>query len=184
MTITNFFTRASIHNIDKFDQYALFFPLITYIIASLLLLFHQDIPFLLLPSCLIVTTYIFWRFIFENRKLSSCLFNMLLIIVIFSICSLSAHFLFDLSWDGQTYHQTAILQLHDGWNPYYATLSNTVQHSIWANHYPKASWIMAATILNFTNSIEASKCINLYFIVVSFLVSLTTFDRLKIFDRK
>lgn len=86
---------------------------------------------------------------------------------------------YDLSWDGQTYHQEAIIQLHNGWNPFFQTLPKDVPYSIWTEHYPKAGEILAASLYIVTGNIESGKAFNLLFIVASFLIALSLLLSLK-----
>lgn len=70
-------------------------------------------------------------------------------------------FLPDGSWDGLAYHQTGVLHLASGWNPlredaalYAATAP------LYLNHYPKAPWMPAASVLLVTGHVEAGKLFN------------------------
>jgi hypothetical protein len=82
---------------------------------------------------------------------------------------------FDISYDGQAYHQEAIFKLQQGWNSVYQQLSNseTAGLSRWLNHYPKASWIWSASLLLVTGNIEQAKPFTLWlmFLVFSFVWS-------------
>lgn len=83
----------------------------------------------------------------------------------------------DYSWDGNSYHKSAIGLLADGWNPVRQDV-NTFNASdqnpftligkegtdrskdvLWLNHYPKGSWIFAANMYKITGSIEAGKAL-------------------------
>ena len=45
--------------------------------------------------------------------------NVLIFVLLVAFSLLIATFTFDYSWDGCSYHQDIILQLREGWNPYY-----------------------------------------------------------------
>jgi hypothetical protein len=78
-----------------------------------------------------------------------------------------------LSYDGQSYHQEAIIHLAEGWNPVYdKELALPTGQSIWINHYAKAAEIAAASIYKATGLLEHSKVINLLAIAASALLSL------------
>jgi hypothetical protein len=70
---------------------------------------------------------------------------------------------FDVSWDGQVYHQQAVLALAEGWNPLRdPPLPVELRaDNIWINHYPKAAWIAQAILLRATGSLEATKGLQL-----------------------
>jgi hypothetical protein len=87
---------------------------------------------------------------------------------------------YDLSYDGQAYHQETIIHLVDGWNPVYdKELALPTGQSIWINHYAKAAEIAAAAIYKATGLLEPSKVINLLPLVASGLLSLAALLRLK-----
>ena len=68
--------------------------------------------------------------------------------------------LHDFSWDGQAYHQEAILQLASGWNPWRGDLTpaQTAQ-AVWINGYPKATWIVETMAFQAILRLEAAKAV-------------------------
>jgi hypothetical protein len=76
------------------------------------------------------------------------------------VCSfaLAATF-FDLTWDGQWYHQTAVYKMSQGWNPLSDPVHDFGRHTwnLWVLHYAKGPWYLALTIYNTTGSIELAK---------------------------
>jgi hypothetical protein len=69
----------------------------------------------------------------------------------------------DLSWDGQVYHQEAVLALAEGWNPLHDP-PRPVQRrpdDLWLNHYPKGAWIAQAALFAATGHLESAKGIQL-----------------------
>ncbi|MCS7463265.1 hypothetical protein N0M98_24380 [Paenibacillus doosanensis] len=100
--------------------------------------------------------------------------------VFFAACFFLSGVFYDLSYDGQAYHQETILHLADGWNPVYdEPLNVPTGHSIWMNHYARASELAAAVLFKATGLIEHSKAINLLAIAASFLLSLAALLTLK-----
>jgi len=70
---------------------------------------------------------------------------------------LSAAF-FDLSWDGLWYHQTAVYQMANGWNPLRDPLHlfrPTVQDSL--RHYAKGPWYVSLALFKTIPNIEWAK---------------------------
>lgn len=103
-------------------------------------------------------------------------YSILIIIISCVLCS----FLWDNSYDGNTYHQATLLYLADGWNPIYETCP---AENIWSHHYAKALEVISAQILVFINStrlcsplaaIEASKAVNLL-LFLSTILFITSF---------
>ena len=74
---------------------------------------------------------------------------------------------YDRSFDGQAYHQEAIIQLAAGWNPYYDTLADSVAHKIWLTHYAKGPWLQAGAFYELTSSLESGKAVNILLMFAS-----------------
>jgi hypothetical protein len=80
-----------------------------------------------------------------------------------------ATFFYDVSFDGQLYHQDAILRLVRGWNPLLETGPSWYRKV--SEHYPKAGWIIAASLQCVTGNIETGKALNILLVVASFFVA-------------
>ena len=91
---------------------------------------------------------------------------------------------FDLTIDGNSYHKTAVGFLKNGWNPLYENSEDFQKHNgdvikfgskekikLWVNHYPKASWIIAANYYSYTNNIESGKCLSFILIICSGIIA-------------
>jgi len=86
---------------------------------------------------------------------------------------------FDVSFDGQWYHQDAIMFLSDGWNPVWdhALVDSLVsgEKACWVNSYPKASWVFQSGIFQLSGNVELGKSLHLIslfsfaFLLFSFL---------------
>jgi hypothetical protein len=69
---------------------------------------------------------------------------------------------FDLSWDGQWYHQTAIYAIARGWNPPADPAREFFPHlQLWVRHYAKGPWYVAAALYAMAGHIEWGKCTTL-----------------------
>ncbi|MGG1252641.1 hypothetical protein ABE205_07170 [Brevibacillus agri] len=94
---------------------------------------------------------------------------------------------FDLSFDGQTYHQEAIILLKNGWNPVHDApvlkpLAKPIEEMdskeilsafhLWINHYAKGPWMLDAVMYKVTDQIEVGKIFNLLLMAASFFFSL------------
>lgn len=82
------------------------------------------------------------------------------IVTVFSV-AISAWF-FDLSWDGQWYHQLAIYHLERDWNPLAEPMrAFTPPHTeLWIRHYAKMPWYVAAGVFKTLGNMESGKCVN------------------------
>ncbi len=79
---------------------------------------------------------------------------------------------YDMSFDGQAYHQEAIIQLARGWNPVYMKLDGQATANLerWLNHYPKGLWLIATSIYKVTGNLESGKFLSIVapFIAIAF----------------
>ncbi len=102
---------------------------------------------------------------------------------------------FDITCDGNSYHKTAIAFIKNGWNPLYEDsrsfqeknknvipIAEDTNIDLWIEHYPKATWILAATIYNMTGNIESGKCITFIFSLMLWIISYYCLR--KIIDKK
>ena len=89
---------------------------------------------------------------------------------------------FGLSYDGQAYHQEAVILLKHGWNPFFTTLVDEATANLerWLNHYPKGNWIIAASIYKLTNNIECGKALSIFSCFIGFSFVLLGCYKLKI----
>ncbi|MFM7596187.1 MAG: hypothetical protein ACKO4Y_08425, partial [Flavobacteriales bacterium] len=89
--------------------------------------------------------------------------------LIISISILIAIQFYDCSFDGQWYHQDAIMFLHDGWNPIWdSAISNDMVSGLnanYVNHYPKGPWVIQSVIYLLTSNIEAGKSLHLIYLL-------------------
>ncbi|MBD2864292.1 hypothetical protein [Paenibacillus oceani] len=107
-----------------------------------------------------------------DRPIPLFLSSLAAAVIPFAVSFAVAGAFFDLSYDGQAYHQEAIIHLANGWNPVYdAPLDLPTAHEKWINHYAKAAEIAAAAFYKATGLIEHGKLINLLLIFASFLLA-------------
>lgn len=105
-------------------------------------------------------------------------------IIIFS--TLVEMFIYDVSYDGNAYHQPIIFALANGWNPIYEHHNPIVADSwnmnIWIDHYCKGAETIAAAFYSVTGNIESGKALNLI-LPVSLSLLLFFFFREHFFER-
>ncbi len=148
-----------------------------FILSELFLLLNIGlISFIIIPLSFIISLIPFANFIDKIRSnYYSILYTALILFGIYLISILLSLGFFDTSWDGQDYHQAAIIKLKEGWNPLYENidkqLSTDNRVNIWVNHYPIASWIFGANLFKFTGNIEIGKMYNFLFMFASFFLT-------------
>ena len=111
-------------------------------------------------------------------------------VIAFFLFALLSSRIYDISWDGQTYHAEAIAQLANGWNPFFEAPRGgpAFSHSgVYASPFylifsSKGAWICAAALYKFSGSFESGKAFHLMLILACFLFSfaaLSTFRGIK-----
>ena len=169
------------------STYLLFYALVL-ILSSILLLAGGQLSILITPAAGFMALGYFG--ILANRCLKLNIRTIMLgygilVAVVLSVYLLSAT-VYDLSWDGRDYHQKAIYELMQGWNPIYQLQDTGIAYrDNWLNHYPKGPWIAAASLNMLAGNIEAGKSFNLLLISAVFLASfsvLLSFPRLKTWE--
>jgi hypothetical protein len=80
---------------------------------------------------------------------------------------------FDISYDGQAYHQEALIQLARGWNPVYHQLTSSEANNMdrWLNHYSKGVWFYESVIFKATKNIEAAKLFHIWLMMAAFSIT-------------
>lgn len=153
----------------------LVFTAATFAVSTLLFLVNVEITAANLFIALAATIAFVWfaakAWFPDNRVLYFGISLAIAAALFFIFLAVSGHF-YDLSYDGQTYHQEGILRMVDGWNPFYETLGGTgAPYSIWIDHYAKAGETIAAALYAVTGQIELSKVFNFLLILASFFLS-------------
>jgi hypothetical protein len=80
---------------------------------------------------------------------------------------------YDVSYDGQSYHMEGIYQLKNGWNPFTNLLPQSVNMSIYINHYSKGVEIPQSILYSLTNRIEAGKATSIILLTGAFCLTLS-----------
>jgi len=157
--------------------------------AALTFSVNRPISTLNFPVSILFAFVINWlgcKYYFNNYK-KAFLWLTLSSLALFAIALLIAYYFYDISWDGQQYHQEVLIQLKNGWNPFYRELSDRVDYALWVNHYGKGAEIPEAVIYIFFNKIETGKATNIllllasFFLIVSLLLKLNIYKAHKIF---
>ena len=88
-----------------------------------------------------------------------------------SIATTISYYIYDLSYDGTSYHADAILSLMQGVNPIYQKLHGF--DDLWTNHYPKAIWYFCAVVAHITGNYNIGKIYNylLIYAVTAYIFS-------------
>lgn len=155
---------------------------INLILASISVLLNVKINgYLFFFSFLLVCSFLF--FYIKKHKyqfVKTFSLTIFLFIITITLCTILTGKIYDFSWDGQTYHQEAILQLQEGWNPLYdedleeestKNLHADYRSNFWINHYAKGNWYLAVIPFDLFGSIEYGKAFHLLTLIATFLIS-------------
>jgi hypothetical protein len=98
--------------------------------------------------------------------------------ILFTVFFVLSNSFYDVSYDGQVYHQEAVQQLANGWNPVWHYLSRAQSPSaVLLNHYAKGPWIYEAVLYKATGQMEGSKVFNFILLAASFFLTLAATQR-------
>ena len=88
---------------------------------------------------------------------------------------------YDLSWDGQGYHQSAIIALKEGWNPVSEAsikFREKLPSQIFAESYPSALWEVQSAVYAVTDQVNSGKILNFAIAGVAFFFVFALLRRL------
>lgn len=99
--------------------------------------------------------------------------SLLLLVAMSAMAGAGALWFVDTTWDGQEYHQEAVLQIEAGWNPWLSTLTpaQTPQWQ-WLNHYALGAELSGCPLVSLSGRIEAMKFFNFTAIGGAFFLAL------------
>ncbi len=170
--------------LETFGTFAVSFIAIYLVVTNIFFILKNPIQNTNMGISLVLSLiFIFW---YAKRKFTNYLpiiiTTLVLFFATFTASLIASGSVTDLSYDGQAYHQEAIILLNKGWNPVYTTLNNeaTANLETWLNHYPKGVWIFATGIYKLTGNIEYGKVMSIYSGVIAFAFCLLAIYKTKI----
>lgn len=150
----------------------------TILVSTSFLVFKVPINVFNMPLAVILSAaavYIFGNKSFKTTAIVAGI-GVAIIIASAAIC----FFVYDWSWDGNTYHKSMLAFLEDGWNPFYNSFYEyadanfkflSEEYRTWYDAYPKGLEIFGACLYKITGNIEVGKCYNLIGTVSAGLVT-------------
>lgn len=156
---------------------AIFFMFSILLISVFLFAFRISLSWFHIPLSSFATVlfcYAAVRHYFPQNAGEKALAVILLLSLFFILFLYVCGNVYDLSYDGQSYQQEAIIQLKEGWNPLYNPVIGSV-----ATFYTKGQWIYEAALYCLTGNLEQAKVFNFLWIAASFFLSLAALLRMK-----
>lgn len=142
------------------------------VVSGLVWLIGWHITPLVLFMALLLALPVF-KLVGTDRKETSTAIAISSVIIVLS--TLVETLIYDVSYDGNAYHQLVIYALGHGWNPVYVH-HNPVISDIWGiniciDHYPKGAETISAAFYSVTGNLDSGKALNLIFpIALSFIL--------------
>jgi hypothetical protein len=158
------------HNLQGAGQLLFVFLTMTFVVETLRLML--GLPPLGASPVIGLAIAIYWAWKFHRKDIAS----FFIFVFLLAFCGWGAYLFYDLSFDGQWYHQDAIIHLRDGWNPFWdAPLAHSAVSGFnadYVNHYAKAPWTLASAFYQCIPKIQWSKAGGLLWLTTSFLITL------------
>ena len=153
------------------------FPVTLFSIATLWLMLGLDVNAVLFPLSMVISAVFFYLLLTSEGYKKQTVWGIFVFAV--GLCAIlftiSGQF-YDFSFDGQWYHQDAIILLKNGWNPFYdQPILNEIasgKNANYINCYPKAPWTISACVYATSGAIEYAKFYQLVLLFASFFLSL------------
>jgi len=134
------------------------------IVPTITLLLGASIGPVIIPLVMALTFGVYLYLYGISVKTVKDAYAAMLLIGIFLIIAGS---IIDLSYDGITYHKTAVGALKNGWNPHEESIavwarrqpgrSEYDHYDLWVDHYPRGTWYIGAIFYCLTGNIESGK---------------------------
>lgn len=152
------------------------------LVSSILFIFKVTISKWNIILSLIISVLEYILYMKKNKYTYKCIIiSIITFLMIICTSTFISSKLYDNSWDGASYHKTAVGLLKNGWNPVYESAEDfnvleknkvtlTEPHDKWLNHYAKGYWIYAANTYALTNNIESGKSILIITAIATFLI--------------
>lgn len=157
--------------------YLVLFLLMCLCVPALTFLFGGTIGRWMFPVVICIA-FVLWITVFRATKITIAQVGMTIGVIALGL--LLSGVIFDISWDGNTYHKTAVGLMMDGWNPMDYECMDVLSenqktqgmayNAQWINHYANGGWMMSAVIAGCLGNIELGKAINLYSMIAVFCI--------------
>jgi hypothetical protein len=161
---------------------------LTLLLSSLSFFFSGHLTMFHLPVAIAISLFINWlaakNWLADHAWTVFTRTNIAIVMILVISILLVMPF-YDISFDGQWYHQEAVYQMARGWDPFKRDFpDNTIRNgSFWFNHYAKGIEIFQAGIYLLTGKIESGKATGLILATGSFFLCLYFLDLLQKFSR-
>ena len=174
--------RSPLNILFIYGSSVLFFLFVAILCASTGFLFGIPITSYHFLLSVFITLFFIWvscsLFSYRTKPFDFLIVLFLLTLSFYLFFEIGRSF-FDISDDGQGYHQEALIQLSRGWNPFSHLLDASEANRLdrWLNHYSKGVWFYEAILFRFSQDLEAAKLFHLWLMTAAFSITLSSLSR-------
>jgi|GEM_PF-878224 len=143
---------------------------LVHLLAFVTYLLQTELSVYLFPAAIVIAVGVHFLFAKKlNIDRTSLLIAVGCSLFVLAVSLWLAWFYFDLSWDGQAYHQAAVYDLAGQWNPIFQSLHtpDCVDDRSILN-FPKNSWLFGAALLRLFGNVEVGKAYNFIVLFAAF----------------
>lgn len=165
----NLLKRPSAYEINIWGIVLLLIPFFSLLFASITFILGGTLGAWIFPTAItvsLITGHILFHK--ENNNIYTTVRCGIFTLLSLTFSLITTAVLYDVSYDGNTYHQGSIIQMLNGWNPFH---SPETPQNLWIVHYAKGLEIVASTISICFNRIECGKSVNILLILSSILIT-------------
>ena len=162
-------TQPTAFEVNMWGITLMFIPFIALTLATATFAMNGRIGIAIFPAAVALSLAIGHLLLLRNHYNGSAIIRYYLCCMASLVWALlSSAILYDNSFDGNTYHQGAIIDMLNGANPFYNPDDIAM---LWGKHYAKALEIIASTITVCFNRIECGKAVNVLIILSSIFIT-------------
>lgn len=159
----------------KVGTFHILWTVVCLVISAILFFLNVTISWFSFPMITIITGVIYYYWFWDKQWDWRCIAVQMCLT---AVAVLLSYLIFNVQWDGNTYHKTAIGLMMNGWNPIDMDCTsvlpaNRVTNGIkynaqWIDHYANGGWVISAVWGAFFHNIEIGKAVNLIYMVSVF----------------
>jgi hypothetical protein len=156
-----------------------------YIAPTILFFFNVTVSIYSCWSINVAYIILITYYLFKTKQVqhySDIFYLLFYSIVLVGLALFISNWFIDYSYDGQSYHGEAIIQIYNGWNPDYDHIPENGIIGMVINHFSKASWIAGGFLYKLTGSFECAKAPNIILMMANFCIAFYFF--IKWFDNR
>lgn len=149
--------------IRKSSEYALWLVFATAVFQGVFFFLNIGVSWLTLVLATLSWLVFSWYFQDEKEFKKENLLCVVLVWLIIAVAFFYYSHFHETTYDGGYYHGNAMVEMLNGWNPFYEA-DNYLETgvTIWSDYYPKASWFFGANLIQLFNHLSAGMILSVF----------------------